>query len=57
MVLEVAEHSVPQITKLSEDITNSIKKVSNNSSDYNFFDNPVFRVTIIKLNGLTQEEH
>ena len=57
MVLEVAEHSVPQITKLSEDITNSIKKVSNTSSDYNFFDNPVFHVTIIKLNGLTQQEH
>ena len=57
MVLDVAEHSVPQITKLSQDITNSIQKVDNTSSDYSFFENPVFHVSIMKLNGLTEEEY
>ena len=56
MVLDAAEHLIPQLTKLSEGVTNAIQKVSNTGQDYNFYQNPEFHVSILKLNGLTQDE-
>ena len=56
MVLDAAEHLVPQLTKLSEGVTNAIQKVSNTGQGYNFYQNPEFHVSILKLNGLTQDE-